>query len=179
MNLSYRTALLLLIVSFSLEAKLFFKKKVERAIALSQSVQLASRIPCDGHSSPEDHPVAKATFSSGGWERSFTVSVFQKAACKVDVKVKCLDKQKEGWQDVWSVKSSGDVKKDMLSIRSCYSWGTAEPAQYILTAWYQEGEPNPKLPWKQAAVKKVSSAPDVYEFSDPQGGTGRLEIDPR
>jgi hypothetical protein len=175
MNLSYRIALLLLL-TVSLQAKFFFKKTPPRAISLSMSAPLKSRLPCDGHTSPEDHPVTKATFSPGGWERSFTISVFQKGACKLDVKVKCLDKQKEGWQDSWTVKSDGDVKNDQVSIRSCYAWGSTEPPQYILSGWYQEGAASPKLPWKQAAIKKVSSTPDVYEFTDPQGGTGRLEI---
>jgi hypothetical protein len=94
MNLSYRIALLLML-TVSLQAKFFFKKTPPRAISLSMSAPLKSRLPCDGHTSPEDHPVTKAAFSPGGWERSFTISVFQKGECKLDAKVKCLNKQRK------------------------------------------------------------------------------------
>jgi hypothetical protein len=180
MNVSYRMALLLLVLTVTLEGKiLFWKKTPERAISISMSVPLKSKIPCDGHTSPEDHPTTKAAFSPGGWERSFTISFYQKGACNLDMKVKCFEKEKEGWHDAWTVKSDEPAKGDQVSIRSCYAWGNTEPANYILSGWYQEGPANPKLPWKQAAVKKVSSTPDVYEFADPQGGTARLEISSR
>lgn len=178
MNVSLRVALLLLL-AVSLEGKLFFKKKPERAISLSMSAALKSRIPCDGHTSPEDHPVTKATFSPGGWERSFTISVYQHGECHLDMKVRCFDKQKEGWHDTFVVKNDSAPKNDQVSIQSCAAWGSTEPAQIILTAWYKESASNPKLPWIQAPVKKVSSTPDVYEFTDPQGGTGRLELSSR
>ncbi len=51
-----------------------------------------------------------------------------------------------------------------------------EAPQYILSGWYKEGEPNRKLPWKQALLKQVSSNPVTYEFADPNGGTARIEI---
>jgi hypothetical protein len=175
MNVSFRVALLLLL-AVSLEGRLFFKKAPERAISLSMAATLKSTIPCDGHTSPEVHPVTKATFSPGGWERSFNISVYQKGECHLNMKVKCFDKQKEGWHDTFVVENDSAPKGDQISIRSCQEWGSSEAAQYILTAWYKESPSDPKLPWKQAAVKKVSSTPDVYEFTDPQGGTGRLEM---
>ncbi len=64
----------------------------------------------------------------------------------------------------------------MIPIDSCYTWGSTEAAQYILSGWYQEGEADPKLPWHQSTMKQVSTVPEVYEFSDPKGGTARLEI---
>jgi hypothetical protein len=167
----------LFLFSGSLDAK--FGRKPERIFDTSLAAPLTSRLPCDGFTSPEDHPAAKATFSPGGWERSFTVSVFQRGKCRVDLKIKCADEQKEGWRDTWTTKNDAPSKSDELSLRSCYAWGTSEPAQYLLSAWYREGSGNPKLPWKQVPVKKVSANPDVYEFSDPQGGTARLEIAPR
>ncbi|MBV8818126.1 MAG: hypothetical protein JO022_07195 [Acidobacteriaceae bacterium] len=118
----------------------------------------------------------EAQFSPGGSDRLFLVSVFQKSACKVDVKVRCLDQQKEGWRDVWTVHNTDEARTDMLSLRSCYNWGTSEPAQYVLSGWYKEGDNKSKQPWKQAAIKKVSSNPDVYEFSDEQGGSARLSF---
>jgi len=54
-----------------------------------------------------------------------------------------------------------------------------DPPKYLLTGWYKEGAPDSKLPRKQAAVKQVSSNPEVYEFADPNGGTARLEISRR
>jgi hypothetical protein len=166
--------LLILALAFSVEGK--FSRKSDRVIDLSQTVPLSARRTCDGYSSPEDHPAVKASFSDGGWDRSFTVSVFQKSACKVDVKVKCLDTRKEGWRDVWTIQNTDPSKSDLLSLRSCYAWGTSEAAQYVLSGWYREGSDNPKLPWKQAPLKKLSSSPDVYEFSDTKGGTARLTL---
>jgi hypothetical protein len=64
----------------------------------------------------------------------------------------------------------------VVPISSCYKWGSAELAQYVLSGWYQEGAADPKLPWRQAAIKQVSTVPEVYEFADPKGGTARLEI---
>jgi hypothetical protein len=59
---------------------------------------------------------------------------------------------------------------------SCYTWGSKDAPQYLLTGWYKEGGPGSKLPWKQAVMKQVSSKPEIYEFADPNGGTVRLEI---
>lgn len=181
-----RISIVLLLLAFSLEGRLnIFTKKPERAVDPAQSVKLTSRIPCDGASSPEDHPVVKVTFSPGGWERLFTINEFKKGTCRVDAKVKCLDKEVEGWYDSWTVSSKAPpLKADQVSLRSCYAWGSSEPAQYVLSGWYQEGPPDPKHPHKkgalkQTALKKVSSNPDVYEFTDPQGGTGRLEMSVR
>jgi hypothetical protein len=33
------------------------------------------------------------------------------------------------------------------------------------------------LPWKQAAIKQISAAPEIYEFADAKGGTARVEIE--
>jgi hypothetical protein len=142
----------------------------------SQTVRLVSRIPCDGYTAPEDHASVKAAFSDGGWERSFQVMTFRKATCKVDLKVKCVGSQPDGWREEWSIRSSAAERTGNLSLTSCYEWGQKEPAQHMLVGWYQEGGPDRKLPWKQAAVKQVSTNPDVFEFSDPKGGTARLEI---
>jgi len=51
--------------------------------------------------------------------------------------------------------------------------------EYILSGWYREGAADRKLPWKQAAIKQVSAAPEIYEFSDSNGGTARVEIQRR
>jgi hypothetical protein len=139
----------------------------------TKSVPLHSRIPCDGNGAPEDLLRIKATFPSGGWSREFVVSRFQNEKCEVDVKVKCLHKEKAGWRDVWSVANAETSTRALLPISSCYEWGSNAPAQYVLSGWYDAGS---KLAWKQAPVKQISSAPEVYEFTDPNGGTARLEI---
>jgi hypothetical protein len=64
----------------------------------------------------------------------------------------------------------------MLPLSSCYEWGSTEAAQYVLSGWYQEGAADPKVAWHQSTIKQVSTEPEVYEFTDPNGGTARLEI---
>lgn len=51
-----------------------------------------------------------------------------------------------------------------------------EPPQIVLSGWYREPGPNPNRPWKQADIKKVASRWETYEFTDPAGGTARVEI---
>ena len=80
---------------------------------------------------------------------------------------------------MWSAANEQPAAHALLPLSSCDDWASTEPAQYILSGWYQEGTANPKLPWHQATVKQVSTvpgAPEVYEFTDPNGGTARLEM---
>jgi hypothetical protein len=171
----------LFLFAFSLDAGLF-THKAEHTIDPALSAKLTSRIPCDGAASPEDHPIVKTSFPPGGLERSFTITTYQKGGCKFDAKVKCLNKEVEGFYNSWTVSSTAPaLKADQVSLRSCYAWGSSEPAQYLLSAFVASGERNPKhphkaAPMKQVAVKKTGSNPDVYEFSDPQGGNGRIEL---
>jgi hypothetical protein len=145
----------------------------------AKSAALHSRIPCDGQTAPEDDVSVQATFPSGEWAREFVVSRFQKDTCEIDLKVKCLHHEKEGWHEVWSAASAQPSSGGMLSLGSCYVWGSKEPAQYVLSGWYKEGAPGSKLEWRQTPIKQVSAHPDVYEFTDPKGETARLEIDSR
>ena len=142
----------------------------------AKGAPLRSRIPCDGQTAPEDNVAVQAAFPTGDWAREFVVSRFQKDTCEVDLKVKCLHEQKAGWHDVWSAASAQPSVSGMVPLGSCYAWGSSEPAQYILSGWYKEGAPGSKLVWRQATIKQVSSQPEVYEFTDPKGGTARLEI---
>jgi hypothetical protein len=142
----------------------------------AKSAPLRSRILCDGQTAPEDNVSVQAVFPSGDWAREFVVSRFQKDTCAVDLKIKCLHQEKAGWHDVWSAASAQPSAGGMLALGSCYAWGSSEPAQYIVSGWYKEGTPGSKLEWRQAAIKQVSSHPEVYEFTDPKGGTARLEI---
>lgn len=135
--------------------------------------QLHSRIPCDGYGSPEDLLRLRTTFSPGATAREFTVSRYHTERCDVDV-WKCLHHEKPGWRDIWSASSSAPAPQAMVPIGACYEWGSKEPAEYVLTGWYQEE--GAKGEWKQMRLKQVSSQPEVYEFADPQGGTARLEV---
>ncbi|HTC88781.1 MAG TPA: hypothetical protein VK686_10815 [Bryobacteraceae bacterium] len=142
----------------------------------SKSAKLHSRLPCDGYGAPEDLVRIQVTYSPGASAREFVVSRYQDEKCEVDVKGKCLHRIKEGWRDVWSATNGEPSAKAMLPLSSCYTWGSTEAAQYILSGWYQEGPADPKMPWHQATIQQVSTAPEVYEFTDPKGGTARLEI---
>lgn len=145
----------------------------------AKSAPLRSRIPCDGQTAPQDDVRVQATFSSGAWAREFVVSRFQKEACEVNLKIKCLHHEKASWRGVWSAESVQPSATGTLPLDSCYAWRSSEPAQYIVSGWYKEGAPGAKLEWRQATIKPVSTQPEVYEFTDPQGGTARLEIDRR
>ena len=104
------------------------------------------------------------------------MSRFETDKCGVETMFQCWHKPRAGWREVWSAANEQPAAHALLPISSCYEWGSTEPAQYILSGWYQEGAADPKLPWHQATVKQVSSVPEVYEFTDPNGGTARLEI---
>jgi|HubBroStandDraft_1064217.scaffolds.fasta_scaffold167638_2 hypothetical protein len=146
----------------------------------AKSVQLHSRIPCDGYGGPEEAVHVQMTFSSspssGGAAREFVVNRFQNETCEINLGIKCLRKEKAGWHYAWSATSGQSSANGILPLESCYEWGSKEPAQYILSGWYQEGASDSKLVWRQAAVKQVSSQPEVYEFSAPDGGTARIEL---
>jgi hypothetical protein len=142
----------------------------------AKSVPLHSRIPCDGNGAPEDLLRVQATFSPGAWAREFVVSHYANGRCEVDVHVKCLHKEKPGWHDVWSTTNAEPTSRALVPVTSCYEWGSNVAAQYVLSGRYQEGAADPKLAWHQAAVKLVSGEQEVYEFTDPKGGTARLQI---
>jgi hypothetical protein len=141
----------------------------------AKGIQLHSRIPCDGNGAPEDLLRAKATFSSGGAVREFVLSQYEVDKCSVETMLQCWHKQRTGFHDTWSVASAQASASALVPLPACYQWGSAEPAQNVLSGWYQEGSDS-KPAWKQVPVKQVSSQPEVYEFTDPSGGTARLEI---
>jgi hypothetical protein len=141
----------------------------------AKSVPLRSRIPCDGYGAPEEAVKTQVTFSPGGSAREFAVSRFQNEKCGIDVGIKCLHKEKAGWRDVWTAASAPPLSNSILPLSSCYAWGSRDPAQYVLSGWYQEGA-DPKSAWRQVIVKQTSAKPEVYEFTDSNGATARLEI---
>jgi len=142
----------------------------------AKGAQLHSRLPCEGYGAPEDLLQVRVTFSPGAWAREFVLSRYQDYKCEVDVKGKCLHKIKEGWRDVWTAANEKPSAHAVLPLSSCYAWGSTELAKYVLSGWYQEGAADPKLPWHQIAIKQVSTVPEFYEFTDPNGGTAHLVI---
>ena len=145
-------------------------------IDAAKGAPLHSRIPCDGQTAPADHVSVKATFAPGAWAREFVISRFQKDTCEVDLKIRCLHHEKEGWYDVWSAASAQPSASALVLLGSCYAWRSSEPAQYVLSGWYKDGAAGSKAAWRQAPVQQISAQPEVYEFADPKGGTARLEI---
>jgi hypothetical protein len=153
----------------------------DRAVVdLTQTVKLESPIPCDGDTNPQQEIILKAAFTpADGWQRSFIIDSYQDQSCKVDIGVKCFKRTPAGWRDDWQTDNYQPSGTTHYWLNSCRNWGGKDAAQYTLSGWYKEGPPNKKLPWKQAPVKQVSTSPEVYEFSDPQGGTARVEIERR
>jgi hypothetical protein len=149
----------------------------------AKSVPLQSRIPCDGHGGPEESVHVQVTFSpssaSAAAAREFVVSRYEIDKCTVETMFQCWHKQRAGWRDVWSAANTAPNAQPstnaILPLASCYEWGSSEPAKYILSGWYQEGSETKPM-WRQAPVKQVSAEPEVYEFTDPNGATARLEI---
>jgi hypothetical protein len=142
----------------------------------AKSIPLHGRIPCDGFGAPEDAVHVQVTFSSGSdMPREFVVSRFEHERCEVNLEIKCLHKEKAGWHDVWTAENAQPSSKTILPLSSCYEWGSKEPARYILSGWYQETAGSKPL-WHQVPVKQVSSQPEVYEFTAPNGGTAQIQI---
>ena len=142
-----------------------------------QGVRIANRLPCDGATNPQEELKFATTFSPGGWQRSFHLDVFESQYCKrLDLYFFCLMHGHDRWKHEWTQDSQGAPGSARYWINACSSWGAKDAQEYILSGWYQEGPANPKLPWKQAAIKQVSATPEVYEFTDSNGGTARVEI---
>jgi len=154
-------------------------RPAREAVDPAKSIPLHSRIPCDGFGGPEQAVHVQVTFSSGATPREFIVSRFEHERCEVNVEIKCLHKEKAGWRDVWSATNTVPNAKPsfgaIVPLASCYEWGSKEPARYILSGWYQESVDS-KPAWRQSALRRVSAQPEIYEFTDPNGGTARIQI---
>jgi hypothetical protein len=142
-----------------------------------KGIRIASRIPCDGSTNPREEVELHSTYSPGGWERSFRLDMFRSKYCRrLDLYFVCVFHGHDGWRPAWSSDSSHPPSTERFWLHSCSAWESADAAQYLLSGWYKEGEQGQKRPWKQAAVRKVSSNPETYEFTDPNGGTARVEL---
>jgi hypothetical protein len=144
---------------------------------LSQAVKLEGVIPCAGDTNPQQEIILKTQFApADGWQRSFIIDDYQDESCKADIGIKCLKHVPSGYRDEWQTDNYQPSGTTHYWLNSCRTWGSKDAAQYMLSGWYREGAPNKKLPWKQAPLRQVSKVPEVYEFSDGNGGTGRVEI---
>jgi len=151
--------------------------RAEDLVDRVQGVRISSRIACDGATNPQEDIKLETTFSPGGWQRSFHLDVFESQYCKhLDLYFICVKHGHDKWKHEWAQNSQGKPGPARYWVNACSQWGTKHAQEYILSGWYQEGAADRKLPWKQAAIKQVSATPEVYEFTDPQGATARVEI---
>ncbi len=154
----------------------------------AKGAKLASRIPCDGVTNPEDQVKLVSTFSAGTVEREFRINVYEDKYCKrMDLGFKCLQEGKALWKEDWSVDNSHPQgETGFYGLASCADEGSAaqsaavqiskDPPQIVLSGWYREPGPDTNRVWKQAVLKKLDSRWETYEFADPAGGTARIEI---
>lgn len=148
-------------------------------------VKLASRIPCDGDTNPEDQVSLKTNFSPGGWHREFRIEVFEDKFCRHgDLGWACIRPGRDEWKQEWTADSSIPSGSGNYGLRSCYQQGYKELPQIVLTGWYKQTSEDPKTNkkevWKQVELKKAAGTRwETYEFADPNGGTARIEIDRR
>jgi len=142
-----------------------------------EGVRISSRLHCDGATNPQEELKFETTFSPGGWQRSFHLDVFEARYCKrLDLYFFCVMHGHDHWRHEWEQNAQGPQGPARYWMNACSMWGAATPQEYILSGWYQEGPADKKLPWKQAALKQVSSSPEIFEFTDAHGGTARVEI---
>jgi hypothetical protein len=166
-----------LLAAFAAFGLSIFSHAPQETIDPAKGVHISSRLPCDGSTNPQDEVILKATFSPGGWERAFNLSVFESKFCRfADFYFVCAKTGHDRWKQEWSIDNTGSQEIGRFDLNSCSAWGSSDPPQYVLTGSYKEGVTDKKLPWLQVPLKQVSSKPDVYEFTDPNGGTARLTI---
>lgn len=147
------------------------------AVDRVQGARIVSRIPCDGSTNPQDELKLVSTFSPGGWQRAFHLDMFQSRYCRMlDAYFVCVIPGHNRWKHAWVQDSQGTPLPGRVWIDSCSAWGSKDAPEYILSGWYRESGADRKEPWKQGAVRKVSERPEIYEFTDPDGGTARVEI---
>jgi len=147
------------------------------AVNQVEGLRVASRLPCDGSANPQEELKLTATYSPGGWQRAFHLDVFESQYCRhLNLHFFCVMRGQNHWKPEWVSASQGPAPRARYWMDACTEAGSAAAPNYILSGWYQEGAASKKLAWKQAAIKKISDSPEVYEFSDPNGGTAKLEV---
>ena len=168
----------------TLTAEGYARTKVrEEPLDPSKGAKLASRIPCDGVTNPEDQIKLVSTFAPGNLERSFRINVYEDKYCqRMDLGFRCLQTGHALWKQEWSVVNSHPQgETGAYDLASCSEQGSfgqisKDAPQIVLTGWYREAGSDPNRPWKQAVVKKLDSRWETYEFTDPDGAAARIEI---
>lgn len=158
-----------------------FHKPKEAPVDSTLGVPLASRIPCDGATNPEDQVSLATTFSPGGWERSFRIEVFEDKYCKRgDLGWACVQPGHALWQREWSAVSGSASSVGTFGLSSCDALGSKEAPRILLTGWYKKPGADAKQAkqelWKQVQIRKTASRWETYEFTDPNGGTASIEL---
>jgi len=173
-NASMSLAILVLfVVSAGLPAR---SRNLGDQVDRVQGVRIAGRIPCDGATNPQEEVGLETTFSPGGFERAFHLDVFESQYCKrLDLYFFCAMHGRDRWKHEWVRDNESTQGNRMYWINACAGRETNNTPEYILSGWYREGAGKKEL-WKQAAIKKVPESPETYEFTDPNGGTARIEI---
>lgn len=152
--------------------------RAEDLVDRVQGVRISSRAPCDGATNPQEELKFETTFSPGGWQRAFHLDAFETKYCKrLDLYFFCVLHGHDRWKHEWAQDNQGPPGAGRYWINTCSAWGAQDSQSYVLSGWYREGAANSKLPWKQAAIKQVSTAPEIYEFADGNGGTARVKIE--
>jgi hypothetical protein len=143
--------------------------------------KLASRIPCDGVTNPEDQVSLITTCSPVGAELSFRIEVYADKFCKRgDLGWACVQPGHATWKQEWSAESTVPTATSLYGLSSCEESGSNNAPQIILTGWYKEQGPTAKDDvWKQVEVKKAASRWETYQFTGPDGGTAKIELDRR
>ncbi len=171
------TARFALLAAAALGAGVFAKTHPGDVVDRVQGVRIASHLPCDGDTNPQEDVQLSTTFSPGGWQRSFHLDVFESQYCKrLDLYFFCVMHGHDHWKHEWEQDAQGPQGSGRFWMNACAERGSKAAQDYILSGWYQEGPADRKLAWKQAAIKQVSTTPEVYEFTDAQGGTARAEV---
>jgi hypothetical protein len=177
--MAHSSAILASCAILSLAAGSYAGTKVrEELLNPSKGAKLASRIPCDGVTNPEDQITLVSAFAPGKLERSFRINVYEDKYCKrMDLGFKCLQPGHDLWKQEWSVLNSHPQgETGYFGLASCTEQGSKDAPQIVLSGWYRDAGSDPKRPWIQAILKKLDSRWETYEFADGDGETARLEI---
>ena len=141
-----------------------------------KGAKLASRIPCDGVTNPEDQIKLVSTFSAGTVERAFRINVYEDRYCKhMDLGFKCLDPGHVLWKEEWSVTNSHPQgESGSFGLAACLEQGSKEPPQIVLAAGIEKRIPIAETARlesavEQADIKRIDSRWETYEFADPAG----------
>ena len=123
-----------------LSAGVYARTHAEDLVDRVQGVRVASRLPCDGSTNPQEDVKLESTFSPGGWQRSFHLDVFESRYCKhLDLYFYCVMHGHDRWKHEWAQDSQGTPGPARYWLDTCAAWGSKDAQEYILSGWYREG----------------------------------------